>query len=154
LPQLRDAADRALFDSRRAIAALSSWTAQPLETDLTKATEDVAQPADLQVKVAMGDALGGLDSSGRERLIRIAREAVANAIRHGQAKHVTVEVSSDGLSHLCVQDDGIGFDSNDPECSTGGFGLLSMRESAASIGASFSVRSFPGRGTTVEVAWR
>ncbi len=150
--QLRAAAERALHESRRAIVALSSSAEEPIGVDLARTTEQVAQPSGLQVKVDVDDSVV-LDPLRREALIRIVREAVTNAIRHGHAHRVTVELSTDGGPHLYVRDDGVGFDPRGPDERDGGFGLTSMRERAFSLGASFNVDSRPGEGTIVEVAW-
>lgn len=84
----------------------------------------------------------------REQLVRIAREAVANAVRHAGTDRVRVELSAhDGL-RLRVEDDGRGFDTERPQQ---GHGLVSMRERASMLGASFSVSSRRDSGTVVEV---
>ena len=84
-----------------------------------------------------------------EALPRILREAVANAVRHGRARTVTVHLrDADGI-WLRVTDDGNGFDVADvPDTS---FGLIGMKERAESLGGDFKVSSEPGRGTSVEV---
>jgi signal transduction histidine kinase len=84
----------------------------------------------------------------REALVRIVRESITNAARHGEAEHVTVTFSLDGV--LQITDDGKGFT---PETATPNrFGLVSMRERAERLGARFRIESQPGRGTRVEVA--
>ena len=87
-------------------------------------------------------------------LYRIAQEALANARRHSRARRIEVAVAS--LGHrirLTVHDDGVGFDVSTKVGHTGGrhFGLLAMRERAASMRGSLAVRSAPGAGTTVTV---
>ena len=85
-------------------------------------------------------------------IYRITQEAVSNAIRHGKPRHVDVTLDcSDGQLHLTILDDGKGFN---PEKATGkGLGLLSMRERADAIGATFRLTSKPGR-TCVDVRMR
>ncbi len=86
----------------------------------------------------------------REReLWRIAREAVTNVERHAQASRLDVSWRCDGrTATLEVADDGVGLAS-----SGGGSldepGLTALRERAASIGASLSIVTEPGRGTRV-----
>ena len=79
--------------------------------------------------------------------LRIAREAVANAARHGRPESISVELREGALR---VVDDGCGFD---PARSRPGFGLASMRERAAAVGAALDVASAPGKGASVVVAW-
>lgn len=82
-------------------------------------------------------------------LLRIAKEAMGNALRHGGAKHLEVELRcSESEVLLRVRDDGSGFD---PQAALGGFGLIGMRERAESLGGTLRVESRPGEGTLVEV---
>lgn len=82
-------------------------------------------------------------------LFRIAQEAVTNIERHAGATHVTITWRSDASgAFLEIADDGAGF----PVGRAGrldSYGLLGMRERAASIGATLDVVSSPGRGTAV-----
>jgi len=88
-------------------------------------------------------------SRSRATLFRIAREAIANARRHGHAEHVSVSLdpSDDGFL-VTVEDDGAGFDA-DREAEAGHLGLTSMRERAELAGGWFRIESRPGQGTTV-----
>jgi signal transduction histidine kinase len=84
-------------------------------------------------------------------LFRIVQEAFGNTVRHAQATRaeVVLDFGADALL-LRARDDGRGFD---PEvaASQGGFGLVSMRERAARIGAVLALSSAAGSGTTVSV---
>ena len=86
------------------------------------------------------------------RLLMILQEAVGNALRHGGARHVAVRLSDDGRRFaMSVADDGCGFDSAAVRGESGHMGLSNMQTRAEAIGGSFSVKSRPGEGTTVEV---
>jgi signal transduction histidine kinase len=78
---------------------------------------------------------------------RIAAEALANVVRHAEARHVTVVLEP---GRLIVADDGRGFD---PAASLDDtrFGLTGMRERARIIGATLEIESAPGKGTTVRL---
>ncbi len=84
-------------------------------------------------------------------LLRIAQEAVSNAVRHAGASRLSVAVDFGGDSlSLTMADDGCGFDAgaqSRPEA--GHFGLLHMRERARLMGGSLDVRSSRGGGTVV-----
>lgn len=150
LGQLRSATDRALAESRRAIAALVADRAFTLGADLDGTVQEIAAASSVPVEVDIQTSWP--DQASREDIVRIVREAVINAVRHGHPTLVRVSLCGDGWPVLRVVDDGIGFDPKSAEAS-GGFGLVSMRERAQSMGARFSVESRPGHGTTVEVSW-
>lgn len=92
---------------------------------------------------------GRLPILQERELWRIAQEAVTNVERHARATQVTISWRCDGTEgRLEVADDGIGF----PVGKAGrldSYGLLGMRERAASIGATLVVDSEPGRGSRV-----
>jgi two-component system NarL family sensor kinase len=88
-------------------------------------------------------------------LYRIFQEALKNVEKHGRARHVSVElVREDAIIRLAVLDDGVGFDPNrQPRGREGrtGLGLLGMRERAAYVGGTLTIRSKRGAGAVVEV---
>jgi signal transduction histidine kinase len=83
---------------------------------------------------------------------RIAQEAVTNVERHAKATQISITWRCDGqVASLEIADDGIGF----PVGQSGrldSYGILGMRERAASIGATLTVDSQPGKGTRVRCA--
>jgi signal transduction histidine kinase len=152
LGQVEAAAQRALGEARRAIAALTRPLDEPLSVVLADLAEEITEREGLllELDIALEPRLA---PQAREELVRIAREAITNVARHAHASTVRVEVvNGDGL-WLKVADDGIGFDPSAlPESDgEGGFGLVSMRERAVALGGEFSIRSQPGGGTLVEV---
>lgn len=144
------AAERALDESRRAIAALTRPLDEPLEVAVAQCAEEVCGRfgAALVLDVQPGIAAA---PDAREALLRILREAVSNAVRHGRAASVTVRLSGPEPVRLCVEDDGAGFDASDLRHLSGRFGLVSMRERAEGLGGTFSLASRSPGGTTVEV---
>jgi len=82
-------------------------------------------------------------------LFRVLQEALQNAVKHSADQNFTVEVhgTKEGIS-LAVRDSGIGFDWRDA-MNRGGLGLISMRERLRLVNGELSIRSEPGRGTTV-----
>jgi signal transduction histidine kinase len=80
--------------------------------------------------------------------LQIVREAVSNALRHGDAACITIRLHEDG-HHLAllVQDDGAGFE---PSLTTGtGHGLVNFRARAAALDGEFRLDSKPGTGTRI-----
>jgi signal transduction histidine kinase len=98
-------------------------------------------------------AVPGPDAARDAQVLRIANEAVHNAVRHAAASHVTVDLwgGGDTLLALEVSDDGHGFDPDDPELRSRHLGLTSMEERAAELGGRLAIRSAPGDGTTVRL---
>jgi PAS domain S-box-containing protein len=85
----------------------------------------------------------------------IAREALANALRHAQAASVRLHLDGDGHRlELVAQDDGIGIADDAHQGRPGHLGLVGMRERAASIGATLSVVRGEHGGTRVHLAWQ
>jgi signal transduction histidine kinase len=92
-----------------------------------------------------------IDSAVENHLLRMAREAVTNAVRHSSATHIDVELAFTPQSvRLSVNDDGQGFDAT-LRPPRGHFGLQGMHERAKKIGAALQIESTPGSGTAVRV---
>jgi signal transduction histidine kinase len=86
--------------------------------------------------------------------MRITREAVSNALRHGHANRVRIRLHRDADVHrLLIQDNGWGFDLDAVAATTNGYGLTSMRERAQALPGDLVVASTPGQGTEVGVTW-
>jgi len=91
-------------------------------------------------------------AEGDDEVLRIAQEALHNALRHAAAQRVAVRVGRrDGGLVLEVADDGVGFDPADPELRSRRLGLTSMEERARRLGGRLEIRSAPGAGTTVRL---
>jgi signal transduction histidine kinase len=94
-----------------------------------------------------------LPATVEDELFRIGQEAVTNAVRHGGAKQIDIELVFDARRlRMTVSDDGCGFEgavnSSGPD---GHFGLKGMRERAKHIQAELRVDSAVGKGTKVWV---
>lgn len=153
-----------LEDARRSIWALRSQdaTEQTLPIRLRRMMEKAqnsSQRNRMTTSLNVHGAYRSLAPKAEEELLRIAQEAIQNAQKHSQATELTVRLEyHERMLVLSVTDNGIGFSAPDagtplhsPE---GHYGLTGMRERAALIGASITLSSVPGNGTTllVEVA--
>ncbi len=151
LRELRDTAQEALRDMRLLLFEL-----RPPEL------EQVGLAAALQARLEAVEGRAGLETELRvegegrlpfeieEGLYRIAQEALNNALKHAQARKVTVYLRQDerGVT-LEVADDGIGFD---PKAVEGkGMGLRSIAERVRLMGGRLEIQSGPGKGTRVRV---
>jgi signal transduction histidine kinase len=147
--RLTRAAERADRESRRAVAVLATPPDEPLGLTLVQSAREVAERYGVEVDFDLCPGVR-VSPARAEVLLRIACEAVANAARHSGAKTIAIGLRRDADSlRLSVADRGCGFDPTQP---TKGFGLISMRERARTIGAELRVDSRFGRGTHVEVA--
>lgn len=149
LQRLSSAADRAVAESRRAINALSAGRDQRLDEVLVEMAEEAERRVGVKVSVEVEPV--DVSGSGKETLIRVAREALMNSIRHGSPERVRLELENrDGLK-LRIADDGTGFDLEAEATKRSGFGLISMKERIDSVGGTIEISSRPGTGTEVVI---
>src|SRR5438128_844610 len=94
----------------------------------------------------------GLRPEHEHELLRIAQEAVSNAVRHARPHHVHITMTDqDADWELAVADDGVGMEQRPDVYAREGFGLSSMRQRAGAIGGDWRIESTPGAGTRVSV---
>ncbi|MDX3532455.1 GAF domain-containing sensor histidine kinase [Streptomyces sp. ID05-39B] len=99
-----------------------------------------------------GHGVRALPAAQEEAFLRVAQEALHNALRHSGAEHVDVTLHKRGPDTvLRVTDDGSGFDPTAVRRAGRHLGLVSMRDRAGGIGGSLTVESVPGKGTTIEL---
>ena len=148
--QIGAAADRALGESRRAIAALTRPVDEPLDVGLSQIAEELAERAGTKLELELTSDVR-VKPEMKEVLLRIAREAITNATRHAHAGTITVRLSGGPRLRMGIIDDGVGFDPSSAGQDGRSFGLISMRERADALGAELRVNSQRGAGTEVEV---
>jgi signal transduction histidine kinase len=150
------ACDRALDEARQAVEVMgrSDEKDEPLSHSVHRAAEQVTERFGLALELDIDDNVTA-DQNQRHALLRIVREAVGNAGRHGHATRVKIELPrlTGGARRLVVCDDGNGFDINKATEQRKGFGLTSMRERAEGLPGTFEIESATGTGTTIMVTW-
>jgi signal transduction histidine kinase/ligand-binding sensor domain-containing protein len=113
--------------------------------------EEFSAASGIAVACELDEHARDLSRGASLALFRIVQEALGNAARHAAAKHVVVSLKrADSTVALTVSDDGVGFDRARLGTS-GGLGLVMMRERAGQLNGSFEFESVPGRGTTIRV---
>jgi two-component system, NarL family, sensor kinase len=153
-PALRlalDAARQGLDEARRSITSLR---ASPLENrSLAEALGALTRrfTADTGVRVRTNVAdLGPLPMEVESELFRIASEALTNVRKHARAREASLSLDLVRRRlRLTVSDAGVGFQARGAR--RRGFGLSGIEDRARSVGGRATIRSAPGRGTTVTV---
>jgi signal transduction histidine kinase len=86
------------------------------------------------------------------QVLRLVREAIANALKHAAPRHVRVHLRTGERQLYCsVSDDGCGFDmGHAPGPETGHFGVTGMEERVGRLGGTMCLTSTPGIGTSIE----
>jgi len=94
-----------------------------------------------------------LPNQVKQELFRIAQEALRNAVKHANARHITVLViMKPDMVELCVEDDGQGFDPEALESNDlFSYGLIGLRERVELFKGELEIGSQPGKGTRVQV---
>lgn len=162
----RDDASRAVLESQRALLERLRSDTHDFLWDLRDPTRhDGSLRESLADQVAYAGSLGPValrfQGNGvtaqvspfvQHHLLRIVREAVANAVRHAAATTIDVALSfQGGAATVEVRDDGQGFDVTTRGSMPGHFGVRGMRERARRINATFTIESSAGTGTVVRV---
>lgn len=145
------AARRALRVSRSTIAELSDPTAATAHEQLEAIARELRQRFGITITLDVDLAHEPSPDAG-EHLGRIMREAIVNALRHGEAHTVAVSLcESDGHVNLRVEDDGRGIDVVTSGRRQEGFGLRSIQQRAAGLGGHAELRQLGTSGTVLDV---
>jgi len=150
----RDLARESLGEARRAIVNLRSPALEnhSLKDALAAFAKQMTEGTGVVCRVTARGSDTSIPDKIENSLLRIGREAIANAVRHAGAKHLVIELRYEPERvRLRVEDDGCGFDPEAPRSKTGGYGLMGMRERTRELGGNLIVNSRPGAGTTIEV---
>ncbi|MET9608721.1 GAF domain-containing sensor histidine kinase [Streptomyces sp. NPDC006512] len=99
------------------------------------------------------DGVRALPATQEEAVLRVAQEALHNALRHSGADRVEVALvrTPAGGAVLRVRDWGRGFSPSTVRKAGRHLGLVSMRDRASGAGGRLEVHSEPGEGTTIEM---
>jgi signal transduction histidine kinase len=151
--RLRKLAREALDELRALILGLRppELERDGFEGALRKEIEMLSRIHGVDVELELEGEVDG-DGERNAAALRIAQEALHNALRHARAEHVVVRLSEhDGKLVVEVTDDGVGFEPDHRELRSRKLGLTSMEERAGELGARLEIRSAPGSGTTVRL---
>jgi signal transduction histidine kinase/ligand-binding sensor domain-containing protein len=141
-----------LVEARRSVTAMRTQppdASPPLHAQLVAAARRTFAETEIAAHVEYVGSPRPYPPAVEAEIVGLATEAMTNARRHADCRTVAVtcRYASREL-RVRVRDDGRGFDPSRPT-PTGHWGLVGMRERAASIGAALAVKSAPGAGTEV-----
>ncbi|MFC6079564.1 HAMP domain-containing sensor histidine kinase [Sphaerisporangium aureirubrum] len=123
------------------------------EAGLAGALREVCQTYQARLGIAITTALDpvDLDPRAEHTVLRVAQEALGNAVKHSGAEAIELGVTTvDDQVEVLVRDHGRGFDPEQTK-ERHGLGLRLMRERVTELGGTMEVRSAQGEGTTVRV---
>lgn len=151
--------DQALSDAYRQLRELlATFRLTIQEADLREALHQLLAPLKLQTDavITLNCALSSqsLNAQQQVHVLQIVREAVLNAIKHAQAKHIGIRChyGPEGESVISIQDDGVGIASlEEPD---GHYGLTIMAERATRLGGELTIRTVPPAGTEVSLIFQ
>ena len=154
LTRIRDLAREGLAEARRSVMALrlDQTRRAGLEIALRQLAERSTVPGGVTCSFEGGGITTGLKPEHEHELLRIAQEAVSNAVRHARPRAIRITMA-DETAHwvLAVEDDGRGMEQRPELYAREGFGLTSMRQRASAIGGEWQIESQPSAGTRVSV---
>ncbi|EDY81521.1 ATPase, histidine kinase-, DNA gyrase B-, and HSP90-like domain protein [Verrucomicrobiia bacterium DG1235] len=126
------------------------------DESLAEALRNIAQllgASSAKLRVETSGDQREIPSRTKHHILRIAQEVITNAIRHSEARQITVSLTfSDTIVTLTVSDDGQGFDTSEVFAEgLGHFGLRGLRARADKIDGSLEIHSELGQGTTISI---
>lgn len=155
LEQTRAALNETIHDVRNFIIGLEpeALKLQTFGQAIVVLLEIVQGMRPLRSKINIDEPLAArLTLAQRFHALQIAREAISNAIRHGEASLVRIELLPDGeFVRFEIFDDGRGFDP--AQRSGSGHGFSSFTQRARELGAELTIDSAPGQGTSVRLVF-
>jgi signal transduction histidine kinase len=154
LERASELAQYGLAEARRSAFSLQPTVTE--ESGLIEALQKVVERSNIPGSLRCNFSSRGvfeesLPPSAQQGLLRIAQEAISNAVRHAKPTVICVDVRWEPPNLVLeVTDNGSGI-ANPQLASTGGFGLSNMRARAEKLGAQFDVRTAASRGTSIVV---
>ena len=151
--QARTLARESLAEARRSVWALRplALEADDIGTALLHLVHKLAGESGTPIGFTLRGVLRPLGPDVEHHVLRLAQEALTNALRHAHATEIRVTLTCGSASlELSVEDDGAGFAVDSPGHQSG-LGLRGMKERAEVLGGKLTITSAPGQGTQARV---
>jgi signal transduction histidine kinase len=130
--------DLTLFSHSLHSSFLDKWG---LATAVKNHCKDISRVHQIQVTCSVGEFSSTINENAALTVFRVLQEALHNTIKHSHATAVSIELfNAEGEIQLRVIDNGIGFDPDLQDISTG-LGLVSMKERIELVGGKLSILS-------------
>jgi signal transduction histidine kinase len=149
-----DLAQFGLAEARRSVVSLQPTIIE--DSGLLEALQKLVERSNIPGRLRCNFYSTGVSeeswpASVQQDLLRIAQEAISNALRHAKPTVINVNLRRDAPDIVLeVTDNGSGMADSQAE-SGEGFGFSNMRARAENIGGQLSVRTASGRGTTIVI---
>lgn len=153
--RLAEGIQKVIHDVRSLSHGLTPVDVDPsgLMSALEKLALSVSVPDLLECRFEFQTPILCADTATATHLYRIAQEAVSNAIRHGHASEIIIELGQDSLGPiLSICDNGVGLNESDQE-NTDGLGLRIMKYRSELIRGSLELENLQPSGTMVKCAF-
>ncbi|MFO7777166.1 MAG: histidine kinase [Nitriliruptoraceae bacterium] len=152
LRRLSRVADSALVELRDTIAGLRAPSGSDVAALLGRHLEDLRSPRGPRLTLTVHEQVL-LDPDRADEALRVAQEALSNALRHAHASEVELTLdTTGGTVLLTITDDGTGPQTTSDQAG-GGVGLRSMRERADRLGGKLEIGASDHGGTLVALAF-
>jgi signal transduction histidine kinase/ligand-binding sensor domain-containing protein len=150
-------ADAAIRDARCMVSDMRTQELDELDlpSALTEAARNAVADTTIEMRIAIIGESRRLERSIELTVLRIAREAIANAVKHANPQHVEIVLSYEARDlRLRVCDDGRGFSMSDADAAPNGghWGIVGMRERATSLRGVLEIAGTPTGGTIVSLS--
>jgi len=146
---------RVIDEGRNAVRGLrsSGGDVHDLEHAFSGIQSELAAGQTTAYRVIVEGRPRQLNPAVRDEVYRIGREGLLNAFRHSGAETIEIEIEYAASElRLFVRDDGRGIDPHIARTGTAGhWGIAGMKERAARIGGSLTIRSRAAAGTEIEL---
>jgi signal transduction histidine kinase len=122
-----------------------------LEEALVERVAPLIEGTDIRLRARTEGTPFPLAPEATHEVLHVGHEAVSNALRHGEARHIDIVVTFDRNGvRLRIEDDGRGFEpATAGEDARAGLGLTGMADRIARLRGTFDVRRRPAGGTMV-----
>ncbi|AOS44771.1 Signal transduction histidine-protein kinase/phosphatase DegS [Lacunisphaera limnophila] len=141
-----------LVEARRSIAGWRQGLLSNADfhAELRRVSESLLRDTGIEFHCVLDGNVARLGADAEVELLRIATEAMTNAVKHARARHVHVTYREQAdFGEMQVRDDGVGLPAGAPAAA--GFGLRGMHERAQRLNGHLVVTGEPGLGTRVVI---